>query len=98
MDKIPLPHFGELLVDLLEKRKKPVSQRQLAIATGISQSQINLICTGKRRMTLGVAMLISNATGLSADYLMRLQNGIEQEQLAEDEEFQKKLKAVKKIA
>ena len=98
MDKIPTPHFGEFLVDLLSKRAQAVSQRQLALATGISQSQINLICTGKRRLSLEIALMIEEATSLSADYLLRLQTGIEEERLKEDKDFQAKLKAIQKIA
>ena len=95
---LPLPHFGELLVGLLSRRIVPVSQRQLAITTGLTQGHINKICTGKRRLTLEVALMIEKATGLSADYLMRLQTGIEQRHLERDQEFQAKLNAIQKIA
>ncbi len=63
---------GEHLFDELRARK--VKQKELAKMTGISNTALNEIIKGKRKISLPVAMKLEKALGISAETWLNLQN------------------------
>ena len=64
--------FSERFRDVL--RDKNISQVDLAYKIGMSQSVLSNYCTGKREPTLDVLFSICKALGVSADYLLGLED------------------------
>ena len=64
--------FRERLNRALQENK--ISQRALAKKIGMSQSVVNNYCSGKREPSLDALILICNALGESADYLLGIIN------------------------
>lgn len=74
-NKVQLPfvatHPGELLKDELKERG--LSQKQLAEMTGIRASVISETISGKRSVSLKMAVALEKALGIPADIWMNLQ-------------------------
>lgn len=64
-------HPGELIKD--ELRERNMSQKQLAIQSGIKPSVLNETINGKRAISLNVAVALEKVLGIPADYWMNLQ-------------------------
>lgn len=64
-------HPGELIKDELKERG--LTQRQLSEMTGIKPSVISETVTGKRSVSLNMALALEKAFGVPADYWMSLQ-------------------------
>lgn len=88
-EEIELPHFGDVLKELLEDRE--LSQRQFAKYANVKQELVNLICNGKRRLSLENALLFAKVLGMDFDHLLRTQAALEKRHLEKDEVFQEKL-------
>lgn len=76
MDRMPPVHPGEIL---LEEFLKPlnVSQTRLALATGMPQSRVQAIVTGKRGITWDTAIRLAAYFGNSAEFWMNSQTTYE---------------------
>ena len=64
-------HPGEMIKDELKARKMP--QKQLAEQTGIKASVLSETITGKRSVSLSVAVALEKALDIPADVWMNLQ-------------------------
>jgi len=64
-------HPGELIKDELQERG--LTQKQLSEMTGIKASVISETVTGKRPVSLKVAVALEKALGIPADIWMNLQ-------------------------
>ena len=64
-------HFGEDLAEILEDLE--ITQRQFAMAIGVSQSRINRIINRRSPVTADMAVRIGRAFGQSAEFWMNLQ-------------------------
>ena len=64
-------HPGELIKDELKERG--LTQKQLAEMTGIKASVISETITGKRAVSLNMAVALEKALGIPADMWMNLQ-------------------------
>lgn len=64
-------HPGEMIKDELKERG--MTQKQLAEQTGIKASVLSETITGKRSVSLSVAVALENALGIPADIWMNLQ-------------------------
>lgn len=76
-DAVPFEatHVGEVIKDELSARN--MRQSDLAKLTGIHRSILNNVINGKRALTPQMALLIEDALGLSATYLMNVQTQYE---------------------
>ncbi len=68
-------HVGEVIKDELSARN--MKQNELSALTGIQKSILNDVIKGKRSLTPGMALLLENALGISATYLMNIQTQYE---------------------
>ena len=64
-------HPGEMIKDELRERK--LTQKQLALETGIKPSVLSETINGKRPVSKNVALALEQALGISADIWMNLQ-------------------------
>lgn len=64
-------HVGEVIKDELSARN--MKQSELSELTGIQKSILNDVIKGKRSLTPEMALLLENALGISATYLMNIQ-------------------------
>lgn len=64
-------HPGELIKDELKERG--LTQKQLSQMTGIAASVISETITGKRSVSLNMAIALESALGIPADMWMNLQ-------------------------
>ncbi len=64
-------HPGEDLAEILEDLE--ITQRQFAMAIGVSQSRINRIINHRSPVTADIAVRIGKAFGQSAEFWMNLQ-------------------------
>ena len=64
-------HPGEDLAEILEDLE--ITQRQFAMAIGVSQSRINRIINRRSPVTADMAVRIGRAFGQSAEFWMNLQ-------------------------
>ena len=64
-------HPGEMLKDELKERR--MTQKQLALATGIKTSVISETVNAKRSISLNVAIALEKALGIPADVWMNMQ-------------------------
>ncbi|MBQ9230910.1 MAG: HigA family addiction module antidote protein [Prevotella sp.] len=64
-------HPGEMIKDELKERK--MTQKQLAIETGIKPSVLSETINGKRSVSLHVAIALEKGLGIPADIWMNLQ-------------------------
>jgi HTH-type transcriptional regulator/antitoxin HigA len=64
-------HPGELIKDELKERG--MTQKQLALETGIKPSVLSETVNGKRSVSLNVAVALEKALGIPADFWMNLQ-------------------------
>lgn len=64
-------HPGELIKDELKERG--LTQKQLAEMTGVAASVISETVTGKRAVSLNLAMALEKALGIPAEMWMSLQ-------------------------
>ena len=64
-------HVGEVIKDELSARK--MKQSELSELTGIQESILNDVIKGKCSLTSEMALLLENALGISAVYLMNIQ-------------------------
>jgi addiction module HigA family antidote len=70
-----VPHPGEFIKDELEARGW--LQRDLAYILGVSEQAINPIMSGKRGISPEMALALSKAFDISAEYFMNLQKAYE---------------------
>ena len=68
-------HVGEVIKDELSARN--MKQSELSELTGIQKSILNDVIKGKRSLTPEMALLLENALGISATYLMNIQTQYE---------------------
>ena len=68
-------HVGEVIKDELSDRN--MKQSELSELTGIQKSILNDVIKGKRSLTPEMALLLENALGISATYLMNIQTQYE---------------------
>ena len=68
-------HVGEVIKDELAARN--MKQSELAELTGIQKSILNDVIKGKRSLTPEMALLLENALGISATFLMNIQTQYE---------------------
>lgn len=68
-------HVGEVIKDELSARN--MKQSELSELTGIQKPILNDVIKGKRSLTPEMALLIENALGVSAEYLMNIQTQYE---------------------
>lgn len=68
-------HAGEVIKDELSARG--MKQSELSALTGIQKPILNDVIKGRRSLTAEMALLIENAIGVPAQYLMELQNQYE---------------------
>lgn len=68
-------HVGEVIKDELAARN--MKQSELAKLTGIQKSILNDVIKGKRSLTPEMALLLENALGISATFLMNIQTQYE---------------------
>ena len=68
-------HVGEVIKDELTARN--MKQSELSELTGIQKSILNDVIKGKRSLTPEMALLLENALGISATYLMNIQTQYE---------------------
>lgn len=64
-------HVGEVIKGELAARN--MKQSELSKLTGIQKSNLNDVINGKRALTPEMALLIGNALGISAEFLMNIQ-------------------------
>ena len=64
-------HPGEMIKDELNERG--MTQKQLAVETGIKPSVLSETINGKRSVSLNVAVALEKALGIPADIWMNLQ-------------------------
>lgn len=64
-------HVGEVIKDELAARN--MKQSELSKLTGIQKSNLNDVIKGKRALTPEMALLIGNALGISAEFLINIQ-------------------------
>lgn len=64
-------HVGEVIKDELAARN--MKQSELSKLTGIQKSNLNDVIKGKRALTREMALLIGNALGISAEFLINIQ-------------------------
>ena len=64
-------HPGEMIKDELKERN--MTQKQLAIESGIKASVLSETINGKRSVSLSVAVAIEKVLGVPADVLMNMQ-------------------------
>ena len=64
-------HPGEMIKDELRERK--LTQKQLALETGIKPSVLSETINGKRPVSKNVALALEQALGIPADIWMNLQ-------------------------
>ena len=64
-------HVGEVIKDELAARN--MKQSELSKLTGIQKSNLNDVIKGKRALTPKMALLIGNALGISAEFLINIQ-------------------------
>ena len=64
-------HPGEMIKDELKERG--MTQKQLSEQTGIKPSVLSETITGKRSVSLSVAVALEKALGIPADIWMNLQ-------------------------
>lgn len=64
-------HPGEMIKDELKERG--MTQKQLAIETGIKPSVLSETINGKRSVSLSVAVALEKALGIPADIWMNMQ-------------------------
>lgn len=64
-------HPGEMIKDELKERS--MTQKQLALATGIKPSVLSETINGKRSVSLSVAVALEKALNIPADIWMNLQ-------------------------
>ena len=64
-------HVGEVIKDELSARN--MKQSELSELTGIQKSNLNDVIKGKRALTPEMALLIGNALGISAEFLINIQ-------------------------
>ena len=73
-DNIPpfvATHPGEMIKDELRERK--LTQKQLALETGIQPSVLSETINGKRPVSKNVALALEQALGIPADIWMNMQ-------------------------
>lgn len=68
-------HVGEVIKDELSARN--MKQSELSKLTGIQKPILNDVIKGKRSLTPEMALLLENALGISAKYLMNIQTQYE---------------------
>ncbi len=68
-------HVGEVIKDELAARN--MKQSELSKLTGIQKSILNDVIKGKRSLTPEMALLLENALGISATFLMNIQTQYE---------------------
>ncbi len=68
-------HVGEVIKDELTARN--MKQSELSELTGIQKSILNDVIKGKRSLTPEMALLLGNALGISATFLMNIQTQYE---------------------
>ena len=64
-------HPGEMIKDELKERS--MTQKQLALATGIKPSVLSETINGKRSVSLSVAVALEKALNIPADIWMNIQ-------------------------
>ena len=64
--------FVERLKEVLNE--KQISQRELSKMVNLSHSMVSKYCSGKNEPTVSVLVLICNALGESADFLIGLKD------------------------
>ena len=68
-------HVSEVIKDELSAHN--MKQSELSKLTGIQKSILNDVIKGKRSLTPEMALLLENALGISAAYLMNIQTQYE---------------------
>lgn len=77
-------HPGETLKEMLDDRD--MSQRELAIRTGVKEPHISNIVRGKKPLSVSFAKKLGYALGVDANFWINLQSNYDKE-LADYEEF-----------
>ena len=70
-------HPGALVKDWMDE--KGVAAAELASRAGISEASVRRIVEGREDITPTVAAALERATGISADFWMRVQKGYEED-------------------
>ncbi len=76
-------HVGEVIKDELAARN--MKQSELSELTGIQKSILNDVIKGKRSLTPEMALLLENALGISATFLMNIQTQYELDRAKQSE-------------
>ena len=90
-------HVGEVIKDELAARD--MKQSELSELTGIQKSILNDVIKGKRSLTPEMALLLENALGVSATFLMNIQTQYELDCVRQNEKVvrQAKKKSLKNM-
>lgn len=70
-------HPGETLVEVLKDRK--MSQKELAIKTGVSEKYISAVISGQQNISSSFANKLEYALGIEKEFWMNLQANYERE-------------------
>ena len=92
---LPLPKFGDVLLELLEERH--IKQVDVAKAINVSKGNISNVINNRRRLSLELSLLLGKALGFSPNYFYNLQTTCEQRLLEREGKLQEKLAAVTMI-
>lgn len=88
-------HPGEIIRDELEARG--ITQKQLALETGIPASVLNAVINGKRAVTTEYALLLEAALDIDADFWLKFQLDYNKQVAKNNPDFMSRLKNVRKI-
>lgn len=72
-------HPGETLADILEERG--ISQKELAMRTGVTPSYVNMVIGGKKNISANFAMALEYALDIPKSFWLNLQAHYESELL-----------------
>lgn len=70
-------HPGETLTEVLQDRK--MSQKELAIKTGVSEKYISAVISGQQNISSSFANKLEYALGIEKEFWMNLQANYERE-------------------
>ena len=76
-------HPGETLLEVLEDRE--MTQKELAIRTGMSEKHISTILSGQKNISAAFAKKLEYALGIETEFWMNLQANYERELLEFEE-------------
>ena len=76
-------HPGETIAEVIEERG--MSQRELAIRTGMTEKHISTVISGQKNISPLFARRLEYALGIDASFWMNLQNNYDEEILSYEE-------------